>query len=48
METGIIPIGMVLTESDYERRMEFNTPMDLRLWSDLLNRSLLFPRIQFS
>ena len=36
------PDRMVLTESDYERRMEFKTPMDLRLWSDLLNRSLLF------
>ena len=36
------PDRMVLTESDYERRMEFNTPMDLRLWSDLLNRSILF------
>lgn len=36
------PERMVLTESDYERRMEFNTPMDLRLWSDLLNRSILF------
>ena len=42
METGIIPIGWFLTESDYERRMEFKTPMDLRLWSDLLNRSILF------
>lgn len=36
------PDRMVLTESDYESRMEFNTPMDLRLWSDLLNRSILF------
>ena len=36
------PDRMVLTESDYERRMEFKTPMDLRLWSDLLNRSILF------
>ena len=26
------PDQMVLTESDYERRMEFKTPMDLRLW----------------
>jgi predicted butyrate kinase (DUF1464 family) len=33
---------MVLTESDYERRMEFKEVMDLRLWSDLLNRSILF------
>ncbi len=36
------PDRMVLTESDYERRMEFKEPMDLRLWSDLLNRSILF------
>ncbi len=36
------PDRMVLTESDYERRMEFQTAMDLRLWSDLLNRSVLF------
>ncbi len=36
------PEQMVLTESDYERRMEFNAPMDMRLWSDLLNRTILF------
>jgi hypothetical protein len=36
------PDRMVLTESDYERRMAFQEPMDLRLWSDLLNRSILF------
>jgi hypothetical protein len=36
------PDRMVLTESDYERRMAFSEPMDLRLWSDLLNRSILF------
>jgi hypothetical protein len=36
------PDKMVLTESDYEKRMEFKAPMDLRLWSDLLNRSVLF------
>ena len=36
------PDRMVLTESDYEKRMGFETPMDLRLWSDLLNRSILF------
>jgi len=36
------PDRMVLTESDYEKRMEFKEPMDLRLWSDLLNRSVLF------
>jgi hypothetical protein len=36
------PDRMVLTESEYERRMEFKDMMDLRLWSDLLNRSILF------
>ena len=36
------PDRMVLTESDYEERMEFKTAMDLRLWSDLLNRTILF------
>ena len=36
------PDRLVLTESDYEKRMEFTTEMDLRLWSDLLNRTLLF------
>lgn len=36
------PERMVLTESDYERRMEFKEALDLRLWSDLLNRSILF------
>lgn len=36
------PDRMVLTESDYQTRMEFKTAMDLRLWSDLLNRSILF------
>ena len=36
------PDRLVLTESDYERRMAFTEPMDLRLWSDLLNRSILF------
>jgi hypothetical protein len=36
------PNRLVLTESDYQRRMEFKDSMDLRLWSDLLNRSVLF------
>lgn len=36
------PDRMVLTESDYERRMEFKEVLDRRLWSDLLNRSILF------
>jgi SIR2-like domain len=33
---------MVLTESDYEERLSFNSAMDLRLFSDLLNRTVLF------
>lgn len=41
------PDRMVLTESDYERRMEFKEPMDLRLWSDVLNRSVLFVGYSF-
>lgn len=36
------PDRMVLTESDYERRMEFRAPMDIRFRSDLMNRSVLF------
>ena len=36
------PDRMVLTESDYERRMEFKAPMDVRFRSDLMNRSVLF------
>ena len=36
------PDRMVLTESDYERRMEFKAPMDIRFRSDLMNRSVLF------
>jgi hypothetical protein len=36
------PGVMVLTESDYEDRLSFNSAMDLRLFSDLLNRTVLF------
>jgi len=36
------PDVMVLTESDYEKRLSFNSAMDLRLFSDLLNRTVLF------
>jgi len=36
------PDRMVLTESDYERRLAFTAAMDLRFWSDLLNRTVLF------
>lgn len=33
---------MVLTESDYQRRLKLETEMDLRLRSDLLGRAVLF------
>jgi len=36
------PTLMVLTESDFERRMTQKEPMDHKLWSDLLNKSILF------
>lgn len=36
------PNQIVLTESDYEKRLAFSTPMDLRLRSDLLGRVVLF------
>jgi hypothetical protein len=36
------PDTMVLSESDYERRMRLDTPMDLKLRSDILGRALLF------
>ena len=36
------PDRMVLTESDYEKRMELKAPMDIRFRSDLMNRSVLF------
>lgn len=36
------PNAMVLSESDYEKRLSFSTPMDYRLRADLLNRALLF------
>jgi len=36
------PRQMVLSESDYDARLSFSTPMDFRLRSDLLNRVLLF------
>lgn len=36
------PSQIVLTESDYEQRLRFSTPMDYRLRSDLLGRVILF------
>ena len=36
------PNQIVLTESDYEKRLAFSTPMDFRLRSDLLGRVILF------
>jgi hypothetical protein len=36
------PRHMVVTESDYERRLAFDTAMDLRLRSDLLGKAVLF------
>ena len=36
------PSHMVITESDYERRLAFTTAMDLRLRSDVLGRAVLF------
>jgi len=34
--------SLVLTESSYFQRMQFDTSLDLRLWSDSLGRMLLF------
>jgi hypothetical protein len=36
------PNQIVLTESDYEKRLALSTPMDFRLRSDLLGRVILF------
>jgi hypothetical protein len=36
------PDRMVITESDYQRRLSFGTPMDYRFRSDLLGRAILF------
>jgi hypothetical protein len=36
------PQGMVLSESDYERRLAFTTPLDFRFQADVLNRAVLF------
>jgi len=42
------PERMVLSESDYERRMRLESPMDLKLRSDVLGRALLFIGYSFS
>lgn len=42
------PDSMVLTESDYERRLRLDHPMDLRLRSDLLGSGILFVGYSFS
>ena len=39
---------MVLTESDYEKRLKLEDEMDLRLRSDLLGRAVLFLGYSFS
>src|SRR6266516_2026412 len=42
------PDQMVMSESDYYRRMAFEHPMDLKLRSDLLGRTILFIGYSFS
>jgi hypothetical protein len=42
------PEGMVLTESDYERRLKLDGLMDLRLRADLLGSGVLFVGYSFS
>jgi hypothetical protein len=41
------PSKIVLTESDYESRLRLEDPLDLRLRSDLLGRTLLFVGYSF-
>ena len=41
------PGAMVLSESDYERRMRLESAMDLKLRSDILGRALLFVGYSF-
>ena len=41
------PETMVLSESDYERRMRLESAMDLKLRSDVLGRALLFVGYSF-
>ena len=42
------PDQMVMSESDYYRRMSLDAPMDLKLRSDLLGRTILFIGYSFS
>ncbi|SDJ87438.1 SIR2 family protein [Paenibacillus naphthalenovorans] len=39
---------MVLTESDYFSRLEFETPIDIKLRSDIIGRTILFMGYSFS
>lgn len=39
---------LVLTESDYFRRLEFESPMDIKLRADVLGKSILFMGYSFS
>ena len=39
---------MVLSESDYEKRLQLRSPMDYRLRADVLNRALIFIGYSFS
>jgi hypothetical protein len=40
--------SLVLTESDYFDRLEFESPLDIKLRADMLGRSLLFVGYSFS
>lgn len=40
--------SMVLTESDYFKRLEFESPMDIKLRADVLGKSILFMGYSFS
>jgi len=42
------PSSMVLTESDYFTRLEYETPMDIKLRSNILGKSILFMGYSFS
>ena len=42
------PDGLVVTETDYKRRLRMEDPLDFRLRADLLNRSILFLGFSFS
>src|SRR5690606_40768227 len=41
VQTCALPI-VVITETDYFERLEFESPLDLRLRSDVLGRTILF------